>query len=589
MPLAQQFPEWFTTRLADSITWSRRQLLPFQEKKMAVLRQYVGRHYGGNTSCKERVPNNFIRLQMSILGRHLVSRSPSVLCEAADPALRAAAYGLQEWANMAFPAMGFEEVLARWAMEALIYPVGMIKVCTGMAPAYDGPDLVAWADVVDSERQVVDMLAADWKQVEYLGHYYTADKEKLVGPGFDEEAVSKLQTEPHRQTSDQGAEKTESLQQTDAHHAPRLRDYIDCCEVYLPKEYLTVTFPIIGNTIDPKPIRVEEYFGARNDRNTGPFHILDFDKVPGALMATPPVHAIYDLHEAINKGVRKMLRQMERQKDLMLVGTAGQTDAQNVRKGADGDMIPVTSPDAFKEMSTGGPNPKNLQYILSLAKQVSMFGGNFEVLGGLAANAPTLGQEELLSSGASTLIKFYQGEMVSRTRSVCEALLWHEWHSRRPMPYNVMPQGMPEFAERAQLMPQQRYSNGKSHWSQVGIKVHPYSMRPVTPEQRLGQWMQILTQFVVPLMPMLQAQGASIDMVAAARKLAGYLGLNDFDEVVKVTPLDPTLIQQGSGGAPAPRTRPPGTGEYTRTNVSSQEDQDQNLMAAMTDTSNEAA
>lgn len=263
MPLTHQLPEDFTSRLVDCIDWSREQLLTFQQKRMDILRQYVGRHYGHN-GCKERVPNPFIRLQLSILSRHLVSSSPALLCETKNPGLRGAAYGMQEWANQALPAMGLAAVLKRWVMDALVFPIGLLKVCSGYAPDYSGqPDLVSWADVVDPERSVYDMGAAAWNQLDFIGHRYTAPIQSLVGPGFDEEAVAKLQPQVYQWTTDAGAERSESLAQTDAPWMPRLRDYIDCWEIFLPKEQLAVTFAVVGNTINPTPIRVEEYLGDR--------------------------------------------------------------------------------------------------------------------------------------------------------------------------------------------------------------------------------------------------------------------------------------------------------------------------------------
>lgn len=581
MPLQAQLNPVFLQRLTDSIIWSRKQLEVFQSKRMTILRQYVGRHYGGNMGCTERVPQNYIRQFLSTFSRHLVTRSPSVLCEAADPRLRPIAFGLQQWANMAFPAMGLERTLKCWAIEALVYPIGLLKVCTGYGPsAHDGhPDLVAWADYIDPERQVYDMMASKWTQLDYIGHRYTAAKEDLKGPGFDEALAASLQPEQHHHTTDQGAERTESIQQIDTHMGPRVRDYVECWEIYLPKENLLVTFPIYGTTIDPRPLRVEQYIGPRNSTNTGPFHILGFDEVTGALMPTPPIHAIFDLHEAANRGARKLLRQMERQKELTLYGVSGQGDAQKVRNANDGDMVPVSDPSAFQTVRKGGPDQNNLAYNLHLSRQISYFGGNMDVIGGQGSQAPTATQEKLLAASSSQLVQFYQDEMTSRTKEVCEALLWHEWHSRRPMEYTVMPEGMPEFAQQAAITAQDRYGGGVSLWGKIGIDVHPYSMRPVSPETRVAQWTQLWSQVILPAAPMLIQQGASIDFVAFVKKLAGYLGLKDLDEVLKILPILPVEGQQGA--AEMPRTRPPGTGEYTRTSVSGPEDQDQEILSMM--------
>lgn len=582
MPLAHNLDQDFLSRLVDSVQWSRRQLRTFQEKRMDILRQYVGRHYGGDSAARQPVSMNFIRLHISILTRHLVSRNPQVLCEARDPSMRPVAFGLQQWANDAFPAMDLEHTLKHWVMDAIVFPIGLLKVCSGMSSVYDGkPDMVAWADVVDPERSVYDMMATSWKQLDYIGHRYTADKKSLTGPGFDEALVEELAAEPHHSTTDEGAEKTEVLQQTEEYNAERLREYIDIWELYLPKEQLLVSFPIVGNEIDRRPVRIEKYFGPRNPTNTGPFYILGFDEVPGALMPTPPVHAILDLHEDINGGSRKLMRQMKRQKTVTMVGQAGRGDSDNVKNAGDGAMVPVTTPDAFKEVRMGGPDQQNLAFLLHLKQVISYFGGNFDVLGGLGANAPTKGQEELLAASTSKLVDFYQDEVVGATKGVCEGLLWYEYHSRRPMPFKVQPEGSPEFAVMDQLTPEDRYGQGVSRWGQLGIAVHPYSMRPVSPQQRVAQWTQLFQQFILPMAPMLIQQGVTIDFIAFVKKIADYLGLKDLDEVLRILPVDIQSQVQQQGGAEPGRTRPPGTGEYTRTSVSSQADQDQEILSMM--------
>ncbi len=91
--------------------------------------------------------------------------------------------------------------------------------------------------------------------------------------------------------------------------------------------------------------------------------------------------------------------------------------------------------------------------------------------------------------------------------------------------------------------------------------------------------MTLFQQILLPAAGALQAQGAQLDLVSFTRKMANYMNLPDLDEVLKFLPVDPQLQQPAEqGGA---RVRPPGTGQYTRTSVSSEADQDSDILAQM--------
>jgi hypothetical protein len=112
------------------------------------------------------------------------------------------------------------------------------------------------------------------------------------------------------------------------------------------------------------------------------------------------------------------------------------------------------------------------------------------------------------------------------------------------------------------------------------LEVHPYSMRPVSPETRMAQWKSLFMEFIMPASQMLQQQGKQVDVFALIKKLAGYMNIPDLDEVLRELPTDP-MLEAEAANQEGPRVRPPGVGQYTRTNVSSPESQDQDVMAMM--------
>jgi hypothetical protein len=578
-----QFPEKFLVNLCDSIQWSRRQIMPGIQKRLDIWRQIVGRHYGSG-GAKERVIMPFLRMQTSILSRHLVSRSPRILVETRDPQLRAAARSFQEWFAQKSDQLDLETILHIWALDAIVYPIALLKVCSGLTQGYDGfPDMgFPYLDNIDPERAVWDMAAKKWNQLDYIGHRYTVAKDILTRPGsgYDQKRVKNLKGDPYLQMNELGYEKTETLAQDTPFNFNRLREYIDCFEIYLPKEGVILHLPVIGNVIDHRPIMSEPYVGMHGPDRMGPYHGLSYDRFPGALLASPPVHAIYDMHEAINRLARKSFRQADRQKTNLLVQSTMTQDADKVRKCSDGDVVPVSHPESFKETRLGGPDQQNFAVMLNWAQQISKFGGNFDVLGGLGTDAGTLGQEKMLNQNSATLIQFMQGEVYKRTAQVCRSMLWYEWNSRRTQETQTPIPGMPGRSITSELGPEQRDIDG---FFRLQFSVHPFSMGPISPQMRIQQWMNIFQGVILPGMQALQAQGASFDIIAFARKIADYQGLVDLDEVLKVNPVDPMQQPQANTQSAGARVRPPGTGEYTRRSVSEnpEEAQMQEVMAMM--------
>ncbi|MEG7677136.1 hypothetical protein U2060_15455, partial [Listeria monocytogenes] len=57
----------------------------------------------------------------------------------------------------------------------------------------------------------------------------------------------------------------------------------------------------------------------------------------------------------------------------------------------------------------------------------SYVAGNLDTLGGLGNSAPTLGQEQLLSSSSNGKMQSMQGEVVKWTTSIIKALAWYVW------------------------------------------------------------------------------------------------------------------------------------------------------------------
>ena len=65
------------SRLKAAVSHSRRRLEPYRVRRVAALREYVGRNYS-DQGAPDRVPVNFIELAINIYSRQLASSRPAV-------------------------------------------------------------------------------------------------------------------------------------------------------------------------------------------------------------------------------------------------------------------------------------------------------------------------------------------------------------------------------------------------------------------------------------------------------------------------------------------------------------------------------
>lgn len=582
-----KLPQKFCDDLVESVRWSRRQWSPVIAKRLEVIRQYVGKHYS-NSGSREKVPLNFVRLMTGIIQRNLVARTPRCMIQTPEKELRAIANGLQLWANDRFLAMGLEKTFQRCVTDAVMAPMGLVKV--GVAnnpdhPDYNGPRHdhgQPYVDNIDVERAVFDMSASRLDQMDYVGHRITVPKDLMAGQqNVDQDLLKKLTPDFHTQINEQGDEKTERLTQSEAIYFTRLREYIDLWELYLPVEGLMVTFPIQGGTITSKPVLIEQYAGLVSEEHAGPFYWIGFDDVPGNLLPAPPVHNILDMHEVANRMALKTFRQALRQKTVLAVQNAVQNEAERIKKAGDGDIIPVSNPDNFREVRFGGADAQNSGHLLQIKQLISYFGGNFDAMGGLAKQAETLGQDKMLADAASQAMQYMQAETVSFARRVMRGVLWYEWHSKRTMTANLPVPGMSQMTVPMQITPEDR----KDAFFRMNFQIDPHSMRAATPEQRLQRWMMLAEKFLIPGAGAFAAQGAGIDLVALVKKIAEMMDIRDVDDVfVFAPPPGAEEAPMGNGGGPPSPSNPnKPNGQYTRTNVSSPGNQEnamiQQLMA----------
>jgi hypothetical protein len=180
--------------------------------------------------------------------------------------------------------------------------------------------------------------------------------------------------------------------------------------------------------------------------------------------------------------------------------------------------------------------------------------GNLDVLGGLGPQSETLGQDRLLSASASMRIQKMQKTTITFVRDIIEDIFMYMWEDPLYNPtVTKRVKGFDDISIQVPFGPEER----QAEFLRLNIDIEPYSMQHTTPEVKLQGLRTIFQEFIAPFLPMMQAQGISIDFEQLMRKI-GKLGnlpeLNDI--IVYSNPIHEPQPQQVQAAAkPATTTR----------------------------------
>ena len=545
-------------RLCQAVRSSRKVLERFRKERLEAVREYVGAHWSDDGAYK-RVPVNLLAQYVEIVGKKLVSKSPRFMLSTPSREHKPAVSAMESWANRAAEEMGLAETMQRTVLDAL-FSIGIVKV--GLASPADasaaGWNLRAgapFAERVDLDDFAFDTSARDFKSAAFIGHRYRVPVEsvkswkRLKGRSRIEPTTS------HRDYNEDGDERISHLQFGDEGSTEEFEDMVDLWEIYLPRRRLIVTLLSDdgGSPLeDDGPLQTQEWLGPDH----GPYLFLKFGTVPGAAMPKAPVQDLIDMHLAVNQLWRKLIEQAARQKEILPYSAGMADDTQRLTDTSDGETFRCDSPELLKPLSFGGPNAGNFQFVEAARMVFSWKAGNLDAIGGLSPQAKTATQDQMLQAASSATVSDMQDTTVRFVSEVGKALVWYWWHD----PFKVMRTtyklpSLPDVEVERKLYPQgargptgtPRTLRRDAKWSQLEVRVDPYSLTMQTPAQRASQLTQVMTQVVMPMAPLLAQQGTNVDLAEFLTKLAKYMDLPDLNDILSLQePPDP------DGASPGP-------------------------------------
>lgn len=552
-------------KYASGVKQSDSRLKAYRDNRIAFLRQFAGPYYtSGDGAPEEAEPLNTIFQLVSLYGPHLVYQNPKAMVSTTFPELRAEGNKLELGLNHLFNEIDFRSTLRTCVVDAL-FGVGIVKcglTSGGQQYEVDGylhDNGQPFCDAVDIDDYVIDPEARRREEAWFEGNRYKMPLSYLrEASGYNEKVVDTLKPRENYGNN----RKSEDLSRADYKvDEEKLIDYVELIDLWLPKENILVT--MAANPDDVQGfVREMQWEGPER----GPYEMLGYHWVPNNLLPLPLVSVIYDLHVLLNKQARKLGRQADRQKDLVLFDRTKAEEAKEVQGANDGEMVGVDNVDRFNQVSFGGLNDKGFQNAEMLKNWLSIYGGNTDLLGGIMAQSETLGQDQMLMQNASIRVDDMRAQVHHFTKKIIERLAWYL--TSDPLIR------LPLVKEVAGVQVPITYSaeEREGDFLDFSFDLQPHSMMADTPSRKYQRLQLAMNDVVVPLIQLGAAQGMMLEVDKVSDLTADLLNLPELKEIFSMQQPQVQVdapINQGSietnirtgaqGGSASPQEKEQGT------------------------------
>ncbi len=495
-------------------------------KDIRKARHRMLKHYSAGYYENKEVsqPLNLVDRGVQIIAPFLVTHNPKVLIDAKRdmPTLKGYGRTFELAIEHLLREINFADYTMRPAVINSLFSMGIVK--TGIMTSHQVEIFgylhdvgQPYADNIDFEDYIGDIKARDRQENEIEGHWYTLPEEYVRTSGLYKNH-DLLETEYDLFGPDRTRPEEITKQRTRFSRNRELKRSVRLCDIWLPDENIVITLPPKG--YGEKIMRTVEWEGFE----TGPFDVLGYRYFPNSVIPIPPVYTWMFLNNTINRLVLKMTQQAEREKHLMLYDLGMAEDAKRVMETRDDGTVGVRSTDGFKEMQFGGFNDQSMPFVQYLEQQYSITGGNLYTIGGRTTGADTLGQEQMLQANASKQLDDMVNQVHNFTKRIVEKLAKYLWTD--PM----IEKTMIKRDKGQELEVSYNSAQKEGDFLDYGVDIEPYSMSKKNPDIRFQQYMQFISQIVLPTAQIAAAQGSSLKVDAVIKEAARFLDIRNIDD-----------------------------------------------------------
>jgi len=377
----------------------------YRKARAMFIRAYVGQYYASKYGLKGDEPINLIFHTIRALVPTLIMKNSVADVSTEIIPQREYAYLLGLALDQNHKKNDRKEVLRYGTVDACF---GYSVFKTGLAQSGTminyGDQLIdqgeIYTDNVDIDDHVIDPTCRKFRKSAFEGDRNRVPRVILLDDDdFDHDLVMKLPRSRHTDAKN----KAEAITQSNMSKSEidDLQDMVDVVELFVPGADALITMA------DPEQIVMDDFLAAREyfGPEGGPYTKMSLTQpVPGNPYPIAPAGIWYDLHHAAGSTMKKLVDQILRQRDLLVVDPAGADEGEDMRTAADGDVI-VGDPAMAKPFSIGGQNPQNEAAMASLQTWYNYMSGNPDQMAGVRTGAETATGQSILQANQSVTIE----------------------------------------------------------------------------------------------------------------------------------------------------------------------------------------
>lgn len=420
-------PEITPEQLQSAAMMGMRRIRNYRRARTMFIREYTGEYYSREAGLMGERPINLIYNAVRVLLPNYVMKNPKVNVRSRYPQYAAYAEKLSLAAQDLNDQLKLKYILRELIVDALF---GFAVARTGLA---NSDNMVRidnqYIDLgqiftkrVDLDNIIIDPDCKKFEEAAFIGEVIEIPRHVLLEmDGVDKEAVENLPTSSASLDTHDAAREISNRTQY-GNKFRRDQDIVRVAQVWIRDANAMVIFPDPAIGTATEYIKVSDYYGP----DGGPYTFLQFSPpVPDNPIPISIVGIWHDLHVAANRAFRKMMDQIDRQKDIVGYRPSNLEDAQEVMDSEDGDMVPMEDPSSVNPMSFGGQNPENERAVSSLSSWFSTMSGNTDQLSGAASDADTATEAQIIQGNSNVTIEDGRDLLYDFTAEINRKQMWY--------------------------------------------------------------------------------------------------------------------------------------------------------------------
>ena len=504
-------------RLLKAIKSSRDALEPFRRVRAELIKDYVGSWYS-ESGAENKTLVNLINQTARIYTVALAANNPQVLVS--TPKTETLAFGRRFEVNLnkLISDMSLDKTFRAIVMDAFFCigcgVVMMRDTDTRFHGLLESEEDVwldpgePWFNRVSLDDLILDMPAKELSKMRYCGHRYRADYEKVMDePGYNKKVKDKLRP-TNREHHDSTGSVRDMASEWGSAQDDDLKDMVWLMDVWIAENNSIVT---MACDQDMEPLIEREWTGSQ----AGPYKFLSLGDTPDNVIPTAPALNLKGMHDLQNRLHRRMEADSDAHRVVNVYPNSMADDAERLRTAERNSWVKGTSPEQIKQFEMGGVDQRDMALATFLQDKYDRMAGNLQAMGGLGAQASTVGQEEIISGNLSRNVADMRMAVVSFASDCILDLGRLMWEDQTLELQTSIPVGNSGINVASNWTPDYRQGSFEDY----EFRVEPYSMVYKNPEQHLQETFQILRE-LAPLWPMFQASGATLDAEAIIDEIA---------------------------------------------------------------------